>query len=166
MAGKDGSWSFVYRIGPEPIDRMAFFTHAFNAYGMNTRGKRPPVRSYRRQTVVEKGRWVHYAMTWGPNHEGRTAIRIFVDGRLGDCVQHMRAREAPESPIESFALSGRFPTAYDELRISTIRRYATGFDAPSRYARFVPDGHTAALFHFDGDLTGRGEGEIEGVIGR
>ncbi|MBT7303000.1 MAG: hypothetical protein HN849_25935, partial [Victivallales bacterium] len=40
----------------------------------------------------------------------------------------------------------------DELRVSDSVRYAEDFAVPTQ--PFAPDGHTTALFHFDGDDTG------------
>jgi hypothetical protein len=46
----------------------------------------------------------------------------------------------------------------DELRVSDVQRYSGDFTPPPRDAEFAVDGHTRALFHFNGNATGEAFG--------
>ena len=52
--------------------------------------------------------------------------------------------------------------AIDELRIRSVRRYASDFELQKRFARDDP---TLALFHFDGNLQSDGTTEMTVTIG-
>jgi hypothetical protein len=117
---------------------------------------------------VGDGRWHHVAIT---RDAGNGIVRLFVDGQIdvegegpkGDVSYADGVASRVPSYIkldadnylaigaEKFDADGvRYPSYngyLDELRFSTVIRYARAFAAPS--GPFVPDASTAALYHFD-----------------
>lgn len=101
--------------------------------------------------LFERGRWVHLAMTWGPlpGPAGQEPLEmtVYVNGRPGSGVAYAGALPSG-IPTRLLLMAGG---AYDELRISDVRRYSGPFTPPARDTEFQPDDHTRALFHFNGD---------------
>ncbi|MCS6801865.1 MAG: LamG domain-containing protein [Chloroflexota bacterium] len=113
-------------------------------------------------TRVDDGAWHHVAVT-RRRADGR--LQLFVDGRLDASVMGpsgsvaYRSGRASSWPNDPYLVLGAEkhdydPAAYpsfrgwlDELRLSTVVRYAAPFTPPA--APFAPDASTALLFHFD-----------------
>ena len=88
-------------------------------------------------------------------------MAIYIDGKLSSdgCVgnanhpndQPLKMKQST-LPIQIGSMNTGYRPAdadFDELRISSIRRYSGAF-TPEK--RFEPDCHTITLFHFDGNL--------------
>ena len=111
--------------------------------------------------LFRQGEWTHFAATWKIDRtnpkktEGTFAI--FLNGRKTP-RDRFYPHELSVSPpftvreIEEFLTIGPMDGCADELRVSDSVRYAEDFAVPTQ--PFAPDGHTTALFHFDGDDTG------------
>jgi hypothetical protein len=101
--------------------------------------------------VIERGKWIHVAMVWGAvadaNGKSTMELALFVDGRPGWVIP--AAGDRPLGPPVRLSLEPG--GAFDEMRISDIRRYTAPFTPPSRDAELEPDKHTRALYHFNGD---------------
>ena len=95
-------------------------------------------------------RWTHLAVSFDGNE-----MHAFSDGKL---VAKAALKPTPGGSGLRFTLGSDngmnfgFAGTIDEVRISTVARYAEDF-VPSR--RFAPDAETLALYHFD-----EGEGDI------
>jgi hypothetical protein len=109
----------------------------------------------------KKGHWHHVALQWKLDDGGRTSMAIYIDGKLSSdgCEgntnhpndQPLKMKQL-KFPIQIGSMNTGFRPAdadFDELRISSIRRYSGTF-TPEK--RFEPDQYTIALFHFDGNL--------------
>jgi hypothetical protein len=107
------------------------------------------------------GQWHHVALQWKLDDGGKTAMALYVDGRLASdrCVGSVRSpndRPLTMKPLPFPVQVGSMNTGYrpadapiDELRISAARRYSEPFVSAKR---LDADSATLALFHFDGDL--------------
>jgi hypothetical protein len=111
---------------------------------------------------VLDGAWHHVAVT---RQRATGALRIFVDGAVDASATDpttsldvrynpAHANPAANDPFlvlgaEKHSLAGfvSFNGSIDELRLSTLPRYLSTFSRPT--GAFVPDGDTAALYHFD-----------------
>lgn len=105
--------------------------------------------------------WHHVALQWKLDDNGRTAMALYVDGRLASdrCTGSPRSpvdRPLKMTPLPFPVQVGSMNTGYrpadasiDELRISSVRRYRDSF-VPAK--RFDADRATLVLFHFDGTL--------------
>ena len=116
----------------------------------------------------ERGRWTHLAYQW--YHAGKDfVLETYVNGRLRN-LDHARApksghyvgRKAGWQPRDigktlvfgrSSATRNSLDGVVDELCISDVRRYQDDF-VPSLKTPHRSDGHTLALFHFNGNLDG------------
>ena len=108
-----------------------------------------------------RGQWHHVALQWKLDDGGRTAMAIYLDGRLASDACRGNARSPNDRPLKMQPRGlpvqvGSMNTGYaparaaiDELRISGARRYEGAFSPPKRCR---PDAQTLALFHFDGTL--------------
>jgi len=108
-----------------------------------------------------KGQWHHVALQWKLDDGGKTSMAIYIDGKLSSDGCEGNANHPNDQPLKMKQSTlpiqiGSMNTGYrpadadfDELRISSIRRYSRTF-TPEK--RFEPDGHTITLFHFDGNL--------------
>ena len=133
--------------------------------------KRITFRCYRRQTVFERGEWVHVAWVWGQRdgifaNRGKTSknvllMRAYVNGRSGNDYFYKLGHNLPADEPKNFVMDGRLLGAIDELRISDCQRYLEDFAPPSRDRPLEVDQHTRALFHFNGSV----DGESHGVNG-
>lgn len=101
--------------------------------------------------VLEAGRWHHVAGVF----DGRE-VRAYVDGRLLAAAPAGGPRRTNELPLyigadpdRSGAPMSLFEGRIDEVRVSTVARYAGDSFAPER--RHAPDGDTALLLHLDSD---------------
>lgn len=96
--------------------------------------------------VLTTGSWYHIAGTF----DG-TYVRIWVNGVLkGEfSLPGTQPTTANDVWIGGFPAGGdgAFKGTIDEVRISTVARYSSGFTAPS--SAFDVDADTAALWHFD-----------------
>ena len=85
---------------------------------------------------------------------------IYVNGRAAQQYSYIGAGNFPSDPPKTLLLLNVMNkardkgTAYDELRVSDVMRYAGDFTPPAADERFKLDAHTLALFHFDGTLDG------------
>lgn len=97
--------------------------------------------------LLQTGRWYHVA----GSYDG-AIIRVFVNGRLSAATacgaqsiaasgQPLRVGANTVDPITYFA------GTIDEVRVSSIERYTSGFAVPS--AAFAADSDTHLLLHFD-----------------
>ena len=115
------------------------------------------------------GAWRHVAFVWDASSDRKNWTRTYIDGKkvsgMSYITHEKRMKNNPAVRIDntlSYAIqigslnSGMNPAdaAIDELRISRVPRYVKDF-APSRKP-FSLDEQTAALLHFDGDLSGVG----------
>jgi hypothetical protein len=103
------------------------------------------------------------------------ATTIYVDGRASQQYVYNGAGNFPsDQPRTLLLLNVMYKaedkgTAYDELRVSDVMRYAGDFTPPSPGDRFKLDEHTRALFHFDGTLDGESAsppGKVTGEFSR
>lgn len=107
------------------------------------------------------GQWHHVAFQWKLNDGGKTSMALYLDGRLASnrCTAGgkeprpgaLRMKEL-KFPLQLGSMNTGFAPAdadFDELRISSVRRYAGPF-TPAK--RLTAAGKTLALFHFDGSL--------------
>jgi hypothetical protein len=109
---------------------------------------------YRRWIAsVSTNTWYHIALT-----KNGTTGRLFVDGTLLTPAQDFGTLEETEGIFTSTMRLGAWHnTTYglnghlDEIRISDIERYTTGFTAPT--APFVNDANTLLLIHANGTDT-------------
>ena len=168
VSAKPHDWSLRYYMST----RMGDY-YRYNLYGQGWRdGKWGPatIRCYRRPTLIERDKWIHIAWTWSREknrQHGFTSLMmyIYVDGRVGRCHSNMARYSHMKGDASLFSL--RPGGAYDELRISDVRRYREDFEPPSRKREQEVDQHTRALFHFNGDLKGQSvsaEEPIEGEL--
>ncbi len=107
------------------------------------------------------GQWHHVALQWKLDDGGKTAMALYLDGRLASDRCLGSAKSPNDRPLKMKPLPfpvqlGSMNTGYrpadaliDELRISSVRRYDEAF-VPEK--RLEPDAATLTLFHFDGDL--------------
>ena len=155
VSAKPEPWSLRYYMRPQMN-----YHYEYNLYGIGWRDgkwKTGTIRCYRRPTLIERDKWVHIAWTWSREHNrqhGFTSLRMFiyVDGRAGPCYGNA-ARYSHMTGLTTL-LALHPSAAYDELRISDMRRYHQDFDPPSRKRELEMDQHTRALFHFNGDVAG------------
>jgi glucose/arabinose dehydrogenase len=111
-------------------------------------------------TNVANGAWHHVAVV-----RSGTTLRLFVDGVLDASgsgpsgnVRYRDGRSTSFPNSDPFLVLGAekhdagasFPSFHgwlDELRVSSVARYSSGFTPPT--LPFVTDASTAALYHFD-----------------
>ncbi len=166
VTSKPKRWTLSYYMRPKMGEHFVY-----NLWGMAWRdGKwgKGTIRCYRRPTLIERGRWIHIAWTWSRElnrKHGFTSLQMFtyVDGRAGHCYGN-GARYA--HMVGTASLLALHPGgAYDELRISDVRRYREDFDPPSRKREMELDEHTRAVFHFNGNLKGKSATSKEPIEG-
>lgn len=160
----------LLNIGPVRPDHLYLSNHSSLTISHVASGNLSAIlsnRSYEARTVSasirdwKAGQWHHIALQWKLDDGGRTAMELYVDGRLASdrCLgntKHPNDQPLKTKPLPFPVQVGSMNTGYrpadawiDELRISSVRRYDKSF-APKR--RFGADSRTLALFHFDGDL--------------
>lgn len=176
-AAEDRAWIY----GNILIDRDVFDSGDYGDYGIALRGGRLVFGVSRGaseaaicgSSQVDDGAWHHIAVT---RHADSGALRIFVDGKLdasgngpsGDISY--RAGRATSHAADPFLVIGAekhdagpeypsFSGWIDELRFSTVLRYAAPFSPPG--GPFSPDESTAALYHFD---EGQGDQAVDSAI--
>ena len=172
------SYALTYRMAPRSRDASVDFygSHCLNAYFESaSEYRRGSLQGWRR-TVFSANEWVHVAWVWGWRNgviphtvryhtkpqDDVLITEIYVNGRKGQNYGYRWMKDLiVEVPhlLELKDLDG----AVDELRVSDIQRYTGDFTPPGRNAESKIDEHTRALFHFNGNLVGRGygyEGEI------
>ena len=109
---------------------------------------------------LRAGEWVHFAAVWG--------IQDGKEGSAGNFALFIDGHKQPRIPTWLSTLDGKVlftagavtPSvslgchngSIDEFRISNVARYDKDFEPPHK--AFIPDMHTAVLFHFDGDSVG------------
>ena len=120
------------------------------------------------------GQWHHVALQWKLDDDGKTAMALYIDGRLDSdrCLGSTKSpndRPLKMKPLPFPVQLGSMNTGYrpadalfDEVRISSVRRYDGAF-VPEK--RLEPDAATLALFHFDGDLDAEIPAGCEAVVG-
>ncbi|HUT94837.1 MAG TPA: LamG-like jellyroll fold domain-containing protein [Thermoguttaceae bacterium] len=120
------------------------------------------------------GQWHHVALQWKLDDSGKTAMALYVDGRLASdrCVGSAKSpndRPLTMKPLPFPIQVGSMNTGYrpadapiEELRISAVRRYSEPF-VPAK--RLDADSATPALFHFDGDLGAETPAGCQAVAG-
>jgi hypothetical protein len=152
------------------IDRDIFGAGDYGDFGVSLYGGRiafGAANTSTAQTVcstvaVADNAWHHIALT-RRSSDGR--MQIFVDGNLSATgygptgnlsYRDGRSTSWPNDPFLVFGAEkhdydpGTYPSYHgylDEVRLSTVLRYTADFTPPT--APFVPDAHTAALYHFD-----------------
>jgi len=159
-----------YMMAARNRDAKADFyaSHVLYGYFMAQAPKiQHSMRIYRR-TVFSADEWVHVAWVWGQRDDilpagGHTkpkdnvlTTKLYINGRVGQHYAYKWFDNVPANmPInfQRYSLEG----AVDELRISDIQRY-TGNFTPTGEAELTLDEHTRALFHFNGDATGKSHG--------
>ncbi|MDP6357107.1 MAG: sugar-binding protein [Planctomycetota bacterium] len=167
VTSKPKPWTLSYYMRPKMGEHFVY-----NLWGMAWRdGKwgKGTIRCYRRPTLIERDRWIHIAWTWSRElnrKHGFTSLQMFIylDGRAGRCYGN-GARYA--HMVGTTSLLALHPGgAYDELRVSDVRRYREDFDPPSRRREMELDEHTRALFHFNGNLKGKSATAKEPIEGK
>jgi hypothetical protein len=105
--------------------------------------------------------WHHVALQWKLDDGGKTAMALYLDGRLASDRCSGSAKSPNDRPLKMNPLPfpvqvGSMNTGYrpadaliDELRISSVRRYDEAFVPVKRLDK---DSTTLTLFHFDGNL--------------
>ena len=118
--------------------------------------------------------WHHVALQWKLDDGGKTAMALYIDGRLASdrCVgsaKNPNGRPLKMKPLPFPVQVGSMNTGYrpadasiDELRISSVRRYSGSF-VPTK--RFETDEAALALFHFDGNLGAETPDGCEAAVG-
>ncbi len=113
-------------------------------------------------------------MQWKLDDGGTTTVQLYLDGRVATKETHASPKDTASEPLVSTSFrppiqigsmnTGIRPAdaAIDELRISSVRRYAADFQ-PGKH--LSPDAHTLALFHFDGDLKAELPNDLEATVG-
>jgi hypothetical protein len=120
------------------------------------------------------GQWHHVALEWKLDDGGKTAMALYLDGRLASDRCQGSVKNPNDRPLEMKPLPfpvqlGSMNTGYrpadaliDEFRISSAPRYRGPF-APAR--RPDADAATLALFHFDGNLDAEAPNGCQAVAG-
>ena len=160
----------LLNIGPVRPDHLYLSNHSSLTISQVASGNLSAIlsnRSYEARTVSasirdwQAGQWHHIALQWKLDDGGRTAMALYVDGRLASdrCLgntKHPNDQPLKMKPLPFPVQVGSMNTGHrpadaqiDELRISSARRYDKSF-APER--RFDADNRTLVLFHFDGNL--------------
>jgi len=110
----------------------------------------------------QAGQWHHVALQWKLDNGGKTAMALYLDGRLASDRRRGSAKDPNDRPLKMKPLPfpvqiGSMNTGFrpadaliDELRISSVRRYHSRYVPQEK--PFTPDTSTLALFHFDGSL--------------
>jgi hypothetical protein len=177
----------VERRGLIAVPEAGFFIDLVPSGGINAAmdteadGEEVRVGWQRKDAFFARGRWTHVAVVWGDDGlptsswhgpmRGRMCSKyrvwVFIDGKRGNRYQRLTHEVPAEgrrcSPMRYVGVGGmgknnRVEGAIDNLRISGIQRYRGDFTPPARATRFLPDEHTRALFLFDGDIEGYGDG--------
>lgn len=123
------------------------------AFEISTDGSSGTVATITGNTSVQKGTWYHVA---GVYHAGNQTLDLFVNG-VADATQATSVGSSIDnnnSPLYLGAKEnsgGTLDTHYkgilDEIRISSVARYVTGF--PAVDSPFIRDDFTQALYHLD-----------------
>ena len=157
-----GAISFYYRYGQGPMkDNLYSYLDLLTtgALGPEGRSKTEHIGGHAR-LFLDAGQWRHLAATWKLEDGKRGTeghFRVYMDGRPMEPTWNYPRRLTGRLPYrigniaESIVVGGCDGTL-DELRISSVVRY----DGPFRPPRepFASDGHTLALFPFDGGEDG------------
>jgi len=177
-------WSSVYQPRTRAAERMVLSANTWFItlhYGGNLTSLFSVSGAKGRLTdavgvTLERGRWTHLAYQWYADGD-EFVLETYVNGCLQNLGHeltlrhaHWSGRKAAWQPrdIAERIIIGRLSarsrcldSIVDELRISDVRRYKTDF-VPSRGEPAQADGHTLALFRFDGSLDGvRGSGSTQ-----
>ena len=120
------------------------------------------------------GQWHHVALQWKLDDGSKTAMAMYVDGRLASDRCLGNAKNPNDRPLKMKPLPfpiqlGSMNTGYrpanaliDELRISSVCRYDETF-VPGK--RLDQDDATLTLFHFDGSLKADAPANCQAVPG-
>jgi len=173
-APKGDPWTVWHYVKPRSrnADHDFLFSHVLYGWFMTDGLAKPTTLRRYRRTLVEPGQWTHVAWVWGKEngivpgnppyhtkvHDDVLTSHIFINGKEGsNSGYRWYGNEPAYMPavlnIGRHYASANIDAAVDELRVSDSQRYLKDFE-PSRKAQFVPDKHTRALFHFNGDLRG------------
>ncbi len=169
--GPDGALAHAFfNMGPIRPDHPYLSNHSSATIAHHRSGNLVCTlsnRNYESRTVQagirnwRKGQWHHVALQWKLDEGGKTAMALFLDGKLASdrCQAGGKGRNdrplkmsLPPLPIQVGSMNtGYAPgqAAIDELRISSVRRYEKGF-TPARHPK--ADDRALVLFHFDGTL--------------
>jgi hypothetical protein len=171
FAGPRGSLEHtLLNIGPVRPDHLYLSNHSSLTISHVASGNLSVILSnpsYESRTVDtgirdwKAGQWHHVALQWKLDDGGKTAMALYLDGRLASdrCLGNSKNpndRPLKMKPLPFPVQLGSMNTGYrpadalfDELRISSVRRYDRTF-VPEK--RLEQDAATLTLFHFDGDL--------------
>jgi len=183
-AGPRGSLEHaLLNIGPVRPDHLYLSNHSSLTVSHVSSGNLSAILSnpsYESRSVDasirdwQAGQWHHVALQWKLDDGGRTAMALYVDGRLASdrCLgsaKHPNDQPLKMKPLPYPVQVGAMNTGYrpadaliDGLRISSVRRYSDSFVPPRR-----PDADSAtlALFHFDGSLGAETPANCQAVPG-
>jgi len=156
MPAADARWDLTYAVWPER-ER----SHSLRVTVPMSDGARDFGMTCLRRTVIERDQWLHVALVWGPREHvtaGRKseqvlALRVFVNGKLGQCQHPIFLNARPKRAPNRLVLGPQLDACLDNLRISDVQRYTADFSPSLRPLEL--DAHTRALFSFDGNLDGR-----------
>ncbi len=120
------------------------------------------------------GVWHHVAMQWKLNDESGTTVQLYFDGQRATKQTYASPKKTAAQPLKATRFrpavqigsmnTGIRPAdaAIDELRVSSVRRYAHDF-VPRK--RFSGDTKTLSLFHFDGNLRADMPSDLQATVG-
>ena len=173
----------LLNIGPVRPDHLYLSNHSSLTISHVSSGSLSAILSnpsYEARTVATSirdwraGQWHHVALQWKLDDGGKTAMALYIDGRLASdrCMgnsKHPNDRPLKMKPLPFPVQLGSMNTGYrpsdaaiDELRISSLRRYRDSF-VPAK--RLEADKATFALFHFDGDLDAETPARCQAMVG-
>jgi hypothetical protein len=183
-AGPRGSLEHtLLNIGPVRPDHLYLSNHSSLTISHVASGNLSAILSnagYESRTVDagvrdwQAGQWHHLALQWKLDDGGKTAMALYIDGRLASDRCMGSAKSPNDRPLKMKPLPfpvqvGSMNTGYrpadasiDELRISSVRRYSDSF-VPAK--RIQTDIATLALFRFDGNLNAETPAGCQAVAG-
>lgn len=173
----------LLNIGPVRPDHLYLSNHSSLTISHVASGNLSVILSnpsYESRTVDagirdwKAGQWHHVALQWKLDDGGKTAMALYIDGRLASDRCLGSAKNPNDRPLKMKPLPfpiqlGSMNTGYrpadaliDELRISSVRRYNEAF-VPAKH--LDQDHATLTLFHFDGNLDAEAPAGCQAIPG-
>ena len=162
-----GELQFYHRFGQGPMTSRPYAYADLLCRGIWTPRGQPTTKpcGNAARKYFRAGEWVHLAGTWvidrtQKQRDDKAKFYVFINGKKRLRVWPYPRALASWAPFrigeiaEWIRVGPGADGTLDELRISDVVRYESDFDPPTQ--PFEPDGHTKALFHFDGSAEGLG----------